>query len=143
MSNNVLTYDPKQFSLICGDKIIGGFADDDFVEVERDEDAFSKKAGVDGIVTRAKNNVQMGKITIRLQMSSPSNDDLTAFALLDQATPPAGQFSITAKDGSGRSVFSSQTAWVKKLPKTTFKKDVEMREWVIDCGSLQIFVGGN
>lgn len=143
MANTVLTYDPKQFSMICGDKIIGGFADDDFIEVERDEDAFSKKAGVDGIVTRAKNNVRMGKITIRIMQSSPSNDDLTAFAKLDEATPPAGSFAATARDGSGRSAFSAQTAWIKKLPKTVFKKDIEMREWVIDCGSLDVSIGGN
>lgn len=143
MANTVFQYDPKAFSMICGGNVISGFADDSFVEVERDEDAASKKTGVDGQVTRAMIRMYTGKITIRLMQSSASNDALTSFALLDQNVPPAGTFSILAKDESGRSVFSSQTAWVKKFPKVTYKKDVEVWEWVIECGQLNIFIGGN
>lgn len=143
MANTVLAYDPKAFVMICGGDVISGFADDSFVEVERDDDAYFKKTGVDGITTRAKNNVYTGKITIRLHQSSASNDVLSNFATLDQNSPPTGEFAVLAKDGSGRSVFSSQTAWVKKFPKVTFKKDIEVYEWIIETGQLQVFVGGN
>lgn len=138
----MLQYDPKQVTLIVGGKIISGFADDDFIEVERDEDAFSKKTGVDGETTRAKNNMRSGHIIVRLMQSSSSNDDLSDFALLDEKDM-SGAGAVLCKDGSGRSVFSAQSGWIKKLPKATFKKDVEMREWTIDCDSLDIFVGGN
>ena len=142
MANTVLQYDPKNFTLVCGGFVISGFSDDSFVKVMRDQDAFSKKTGVDGITTRAKNSVYTGSITIKLMQSSASNDVLSNFALLDQQDPPVGEFAVLAKDTLGRSVFSAQTAWVKKFPDSEFKKDVNDREWVIDCGQLDIFVGG-
>lgn len=138
----VFTYDPKQFTMIVGGAIMSGFADDDFVEVERDEDAFSKKVGVDGEVTRAKTNNKAGKITIRLMQSSSSNDELSAFALLDEASNK-GVVPVLARDASGRSVFASDSGWVRKFPKATYKKGVNVMEWVIDTGSLDIFEGGN
>jgi C4-type Zn-finger protein len=141
-ANVVLQYDPKAFSLILGGNIISGFADDSFVSVERDMEAFTKKTGVDGITTRAKNNVQTGKVTIRLMQSSASNDVLSNLALLDEASS-GGIVPLTAKDGSGRSIFSSESAWVQKMAKSEWKKDTNENEWVIDCGALAVFVGGN
>lgn len=138
----MLQYDPKLVSLIVGKFIMTGFADDDFIEVERDEDAFSKKTGVDGITTRAKNNNRAGKITFRLMQSSSSNDDLTSL-VLDDENDMSGAVPVLCKDGSGRSVFSCDAAWVKKFPKYGLKKDVEIREWVIDCSALDTFIGGN
>jgi hypothetical protein len=138
----MLQYDPKQVTLVIGGHIMFGFADDDFIEVERDEDAFTKKTGVDGTTTRAKNNVRTGKITFRLMQSSASNDDLQALAYNDEIGN-SGAVPVTCKDGNGRSVFSAQNGWVKKLPKAGYKKDVDMREWVIDTDAMDITIGGN
>jgi hypothetical protein len=139
---SVFQYDPKAFSMIVGGKIITGFSDDDFVEVEREEDAWMKKVGVDGEVTRAKSNNRSGHITLRIMQSSSSNDDLSAFALLDEASN-GGAVPVLAKDGSGRSLFATDAGWVKKFPKATWKKGVAFYEWVIDTGNLDIFIGGN
>lgn len=138
----VLQYDPKQFSLIIGGNIISGFADDDYIEVERDTDAFSKKVGVDGIVTRAKNNDRSGHVIIRIMQSSSSNNALSTLALADEKNM-SGSVPVLCKDGSGFSVFSSLAGWVKKFPKTSWKKEVTMWEWTIDCAALDIFIGGN
>lgn len=138
----VLQYDPKAVSLIVGGHIITGFSDDDFIEVERSEDAYSKKTGVDGITTRARVNDRTGKITIRLMQSSSSNDDLSALALLDEKEN-SGAVPVLCKDTLGRSVFSSESAWVMKFPKTPFKKDVNVYEWVLETTALDVFVGGN
>lgn len=138
----VFQYDPKQFALIVGGETITGFSDDDFVEVEREEDAWTKKVGVDGEVTRAKSNNRSGHITLRIMQSSSSNDHLSALALLDEASN-GGAVPVLAKDGSGRSKFGTDAGWVKKFPKTTWKKGVAFWEWVIDTGNLDIFVAGN
>jgi len=138
----VFTYDPKQYTTIIGGKIIGGWADDDFVEIERDEDMWTKKVGVDGEVTRAKSNNKAGHVTIRIMQSSSSNDDLSALALADEATN-AGAGPFLAKDASGRSVYASDFCWVKKFPKVVYKKGVAFYEWTIDTGTLDIFIGGN
>jgi hypothetical protein len=138
----VFTYDPKQYSTIVGGNIITGFSDDDFVEIERDEDAFTKKVGVDGEITRAKSNNRAGHIILRIMQSSSSNDALSALAAADEATN-AGAVPALAKDVSGRSAFATDVCWVKKYPKTVWKKGVAFWEWTLDCGNLEIFIGGN
>lgn len=138
----VLTYDPSQFSMIVGAQIASGFADDTMIEVERDEDAYSKKVGTDGEVTRGKNNNRTGKVRIYLMQSSGFNDYLTSLALLDEASNSGG-VPVLAKDTSGRSAFATDFAWVKKFPKAVFKKGVEVWMWEMDCGNITIFMGGN
>lgn len=139
---SVLTFDPKQFSVIVAGKILSGFADDDFIEIERDEDMWTKKTGVDGEVTRSKSNNKSGRVTLRLMQSSMSNDDLSTLALLDESSN-AGAGALLCKDNSGRAVFASDTCWVRKFPKAGYKKGVNMMEWTLDTGVLNVYVGGN
>jgi hypothetical protein len=143
----VLQYDPKQVSVVLTKSdgktyILSGFSDDDFIEVERDEDAFTKKTGVDGQTTRAKNNARAGKVTVRLMQSSKSNDDLSALAILDEQSM-GGSCSLAVSDKSGSSIFTADSAWVKKFPKPSFKKDVAAWEWVLDTSELTFILGGN
>lgn len=139
---NVLQYDPADFTLVVGGYIIGGFADDEFVDVERDEDAYIKKVGVGGEVARMKNKNRSGRIIIRLMQSSPSNDALSLLAVLDEFGD-FGAVPILARDHSGRSLFATPLGWIKKFPKAMWRKEVEIREWVLDTISLSIYVGGN
>ena len=136
------TYDPKLGVLIVGGNIIQGFAEDDMIEVSRDEDMWKKKVGTDGEVTRGKTNNKAGSIIIRLMQSSASNDVLSALALADEASN-AGAVPVMFRDGSGRSLFATDFGWVKRFPKTAWKNDVSFWEWTIDTGVLNIFVGGN
>lgn len=136
------TYDPKQVSMIVGGKIMAGFADGTYIEAERDEDSFMKKIGVDGEVSRAKNNNRGGKITITLMQTSPSNDDLSAFQQADEQTGQ-GVVPVILKDGSGRTLITSTAAWVKKPAKVNLAKEVETRQWILDVGEFIVFVGGN
>lgn len=138
----VYTYDPKQLSLICGGKIIHGFADGTSIEVERNSQAFNLKIGVDGEGTRAKSNDRSAKITIHLMQSSSSNDDLSAFAAADELSN-TGVFPVVAKDGSGRSLFASITAWVQKYPKADFARETSERVWVIETNDMDFLVAGN
>lgn len=138
----MFTFDPKQTSMIVGGKIISGFSDGSYITAERNEQAFNLKVGVDGEGTRAKNNNRSGKITIELMQSSPSNDDLSGFALADEAGN-TGAVPVLLKDGSGRTVAACVTGWVQKLANATFAKEVSTRSWVIETDNLNLFIGGN
>ncbi len=81
-------------------------------------------------------------ITITLAQTSPSNDVLSGFMLLDE-TKGAGVVPIICKDNSGRSTFFAATGWVQQPPEVEFGKEITEREWVFDCTDLDIFVGGN
>lgn len=139
---NVKTYDPAKFSLIFGGKIIHGFVEGTAIEVERNEQAFNLKVGVDGEGSRAKSNNRSGKVTIHLMQTSSSNDDLSAIALADELSN-SGVNPLLAKDGSGRSAFAASTAWIQKVPKADFAKEIGERVWVLETNDLDVFIGGN
>lgn len=138
----VLTYDPKQVAAIFKGNIIHGFADSTFIQVERNEDAYALKVGVDGEGTRAKSNNKSGKITFTLMMSSDSNDALSAAAAADELNG-TGTGSLLINDKSGRTKAAAATAWIKKLPNAEFAKEANTRVWVLETDELDLFLGGN
>lgn len=142
----VLTYDPRQVQLIVGGQIGSGFADDSMIEVERDEDAYVKKVGADGSVTRGRIADRTGKIRVYLMQSSSFNSVLSGFAIADE-TSNTGAVPCLGRDGSGSAtsptVFATDFGWVKKFPKLVLKKGVEVWMWEIDTGNLEIFAGNN
>lgn len=138
----VKTYDPKKVSVIIGTHIASGFADGDFITVERDEDVWSTLTGADGETTRAKNANKSGKFTLRLLAASASNDVLSTLQLADEASG-GGTFAVMVKDGSGRSLYAAAAAWISKAPSAAFGKEAGTREWVIATDELVPFAGGN
>lgn len=138
----VKTYDPQQVSLSLGGQIASGFADGTFINIERDEDTFTKVSGADGEVSRAKSANTAALLTLTLAQTSPYNDILSAFAALDELDG-SGIVPMILKDGSGRTVASSAAAWIRKPPAAPFGKEVDNREWAIDLGKTLFFIGGN
>lgn len=136
-------YDAKKVSVIIGVQALGGFADGTFVEVDADEDAYTKKVGADGEVTRSKSNNYAGKITVTLDQTSPSNAYLSGLAVADRING-LGVVPVLIKDNnSGTTLFASEAGWVMKVPKAGYGKKSEDRAWVIDCAQLVEFIGGN
>jgi len=136
------TYDPKDVRIVVGGFPIGGFADGTFLNLEMDEDSFSKETGADGETARAKSNNNGGSATLTLMQTSPSNDVLSGFAQADRLSN-AGVVPLLIQDGSGRTTLFSATAWVRKRPAASFSKEIEEREWVLDLADVDYFVGGN
>ena len=139
---SVKTYDPKNVSISLNGIPLNGFADGTFLTVEREEDAFNKTVGSDGIVSRAKSNNRSGMATLTLSQTSPSNDVLSSIALADELDN-AGVGSFVVKDQLGTTKVFAGTAWVRKIASPSFGKEIENREWVIDLAQVDIFTGGN
>ena len=138
----VRSYDPKQSSIIVSGNIIEGYADGTFINVERNEDAFSLVIGSDGSGTRTKSNNRSGRMTITLNQSSPSNDILQGLVTADELSG-GGIFSALHKDGSGNTINAAETAWIVKSPSQEFSNESSNREWIIETDNLEAFVGGN
>ncbi len=146
MPAQVRTFDVKRNKVLFGGIELTGFAADVQVEVTRDEDAFTKKVGVDGEVSRSRNNNKTGSVKISLMQTSPSNAVLSAAMLADEANLAAGVLPLLILDISGGALPSTSfaaNAWVKKAPDQKFGKEVEVREWTLDCGDMDVFIGGN
>lgn len=138
----VQTFDPKKTLVTVAGLPISGYADGEAITVEREGDAFTKTTGADGYTARVKSNNRSGSITLTLLQTSHSNTILSALALADEKTN-AGVVPVSVKDLSGTSASYSGTAWIKKVPKQSYGKDISNREWVLDCADLEVMTGGN
>ncbi len=138
----VRTYDPSMAVLVVNGIPIGGYADGTGIKVSRSNDAYSKVTGMDGVTSRAKSVDRSGEIVITLAQTSPSNDVLSALAALDEAQN-TGVVAVIITDLSGRSVYSSAKAWIRKPADAEFGKEISNREWTLDCAELAVFSGGN
>lgn len=134
------TYDPKGIIIIFGGFTLTGFQDGTFITVDRNEDAFSLQVGADGFDTRNKSNNRSGTVTFTPAQTSPSNDILSAIARQDELSN-SGVYPLLIKEVDGTSLFSAEAAWIKKLPTSEFANEAGGREWVIETGQLEVFVG--
>lgn len=137
----VRKYNPKQIILTAGPYAITGFSDGSYVRVEFDEDHFNKRTGTDGEVTRTQNNNYTGKVTFILDQASPANDLLSGLAALDRVSGD-GIVPVTVRDINGTTIAFAQEAWVQKIADVDFANESQDREWVMDCGQMDVFVGG-
>lgn len=135
-------FSPLKVSLIVGVKAMSGFADGTFIELDYDEDAFSKKVGADGDVTRIQSANLTGTATITLDQASDCNDYLSGLAAADRASG-IGVVPFMLRDASGTTIATGAEAWIRKQAATSYGKGSEDRKWVIDIAKLIMNTGGN
>lgn len=136
------TYNPKKVQVILGDHIVTGYADGEFLSVERNADQFQVIVGADGESARVASADRSGNVTLTLMQMSESNDFLSEKLSEDEETNVA-TFPLLIKDGQGTTLIQSSQAWVKKYATAGFGKDDAQREWVIETGDLRVLVGGS
>lgn len=142
MNKPVRTFDPSMTVLTVNAVPIGGYADGTGIKVSRSNDTFTKVTGMDGATSRVKSSDRSGEITITLAQTSPSNDLLSALAALDEAQNE-GVVPVVISDLSGRSVYATAYAWIRKPADAEFGNKLSDRSWVLDCANLNMFNGGN
>ena len=135
------SFDPKELTVVFGEYIIRGFAEE-MVTIARDNPMFEMVVGADGEATRVKSNDRSGTITFTLQQSSPSNDELSTIALMDE-TANAGLRPLYIKDAMGSSLFTAASAYIEQIPEAAYGKSLNDRTWTIKTDSLVAFLGGN
>jgi len=139
---SITTYSSKKVSITVAGQPITGVAEDSFVICEFTSDAFTKKTGADGEVTRSANPDQSGTVTIKLMASSESNAYLSALALADKNTL-LGTVPVMIKDNNGTDLVEGNECWITKQPKQEYGKEVGDREWKFEVSFLNMFAGGN
>lgn len=135
-------YDPARVVVTFRGILIRGYAEGTFVSVSRETDTFSKSVGAQGDVTRVRSRNRSGRAAITLQQASPTNDELSAVALLDEETG-LGYGPLLVKDLNGTTLASAEIAWLVKPADTGFADSAESREWAIDCEKVTMVVGGS
>ena len=135
------TYDPKDVSVIVGGFPMTGFADGEFITVERSNNTFEKATGADGETTRVKQNDKSGEMTLTLMQTSQSNNILTTFAIADEEAN-AGIVPVLIKEGNSGTILESAFAWIRKPAAVSYGKDVSTREWVFDMADYGSIING-
>lgn len=137
------TYDPTKVIFIIHGNPIGGFVQDTFIEVERDEDSFKLKPGVDGDPCRARINSKVGKIVFKLMQNSPSNIVLSGISTLDEASGRGiGPSKVTdTNDGTTQAV-CPDSYLLKPAKIARSGSDIEDVEWTLVCPNLVMGAGG-
>ncbi len=134
-------YDPAKVLCTFGAIILGGYAEDSMISVERSTDTWTKKPGVDGEVTRVRSRDRSGRATVNLMQSSAVNALLSAQLKIDEATGN-GVFPFLLKHLDTLTVIVAAKGWIVKPPVAAYGKDVGPREWLIDLADVQIFEAG-
>jgi len=138
-------YDADQVAIIiAGRPLLGGFADGEFVRIERESPAFDDVVGTDGEVSRSKTNDNRATVTVLLMQTSDSNAILSALHNQDKiATGGSGVGPLVIKDLQGTTLYASGECWVRSTPNASFDRTATSREWEIRVANLQDFTGGN
>ncbi len=137
-------YDPTQVTVSFAGIVAQGYADGEFVRVERDTDAFQDVVGTDGEVSRARSSDYRGTVTIILMQTSATNALFSALAQADEDTPGgAGVGALVIRDRLGTSIHRSDRAWIAKRPDASYDRTPTSREWKIRCARLSGVDGGN
>lgn len=119
-----------------------GYMDGTFIEAEYDEDQVTKHTGGHGDHTAVLNPNAGASCTVTFVQGSPVNDDLSN--LVPDAKRdffPVGVLKF--EDLGGTTAVKSPQAWIKKMAKVEFGKDVAGRAWVFDLTDADIHVGGS
>lgn len=138
----VRTYSPDQVHVIVGPSRLSGFTDGTFITVSMDGQAYQKRVGADGQVSRARTGDLAGTVQVTLLSTSASNDILSAFAIADE-TSDEGVFPLLIKDSYGTTLIQTSSAWIQQKPDREFSNEVTEVQWTIDCVQLRSFIGQN
>ena len=140
----VKNYDPAGMVIVFNQIPISGFADGTYVSVEQNEDSYSLVVGADGEGCRSKTNNRSARITLTLLQSSAVNDLLSALHNVDINSPLGdGIGPFLMKDLTGTTVLAAEKAWLVRHATSTYARDPESREWIIETDNLIQNVGGN
>jgi len=135
------TFDPKLVVMSFAGIQISGYMDGTFIMAEREVDTFEKSVGAGGDVTRVRSNNRSGTITLTLQAASPTNDLLSARAIIDEQTG-LGTGVAMVKNINGTTLVSAADAWIQKPANVEYADTASGREWVIACADMRMFIGG-
>jgi len=144
MSTSTYAYSPRQIVLTLGSfGIDGGFGQDTFLEIEKEEDDTVDVVGVYGDVAVAAVHDDRASAQITLLPTSVENDKLSELRNAGRRSPAGlAVFSFDVRDLNGRSLHRSPQAWIQGIPTMTYQRGIGERVWTIKLARLETFIGG-
>lgn len=137
---SVLSYSPKDVVLIIAGYQITGW---ERISIQRVKKSFTTISGIRCKNTRVNSRDTSATLSFTILQTSQSNEVLSYIHELD-IDESTGRLAITLKDLSGKSVFSSEQAYITGYPTVSYSGQFEYRAWDIFCETTKSFtVAGN
>lgn len=115
---------------------------DEGITLEFIEEKDKLSVGADGSPMHSLNASKAGKMSVRLQKTSPTNALLTAMYNFQQNSAATwGQGSITVQDIARGDQYSGQQVAFLKVPTNNYPKEAGMLEWEFLIGILDVQLG--
>lgn len=135
-SFTVNTYSPSDVIITVGGYQLTGWQN---ITISRTVKGFTVIRGIRGKNTRVPNVDTSATITISLLQTSQGNDVLSYIHELDLNEGTA-RIALMLKDNSGRSVFSSNEAYITGFPVAAFTGQFEYRNWEVFAQTTSTYV---
>lgn len=142
------SYSPEDVTIILSNdrfthQVVGG-TEGEFLTITRTVPHAELVNGADGSNARVVRAIKNADITLTLMQTSETNDVLSQALALDEASRDGRDcFSVTIKDNTGRSVYSSPQAFIGTTPDSGFAETVSDRAWILHAIHLNQHLGGN
>lgn len=131
-------YNFKEVTCSFNGVLAEGFAEgDDVIEVVPSSEIAALTVGADGEAAVSALNDESAEIKAKFLQTSKMNDVLSALAA------SRARFPFVLKDNNGTSIAVAEVCWVKKRPTLGYGSKTNAREWLLETGSVNTFVGGN
>ena len=128
MAIKVGTYDSKKVTIVLGAHVVVGFAGKKVTIKPVTAKRWESESGVDGDVTRSKNNDKRYELEFELKSESPSNKALRLLAAADDLA-----FPVLVKNTSGGEYAGAGTeGWVSERPSRDFENKSKPIVWKIE-----------
>lgn len=137
-------YSSKQVTIsIAGIPITGGFADGEFLRLEREGEAFTDVVGTDGEVTRNETRDNRATATLILMKGAEGNLSLSQLHNADKlAVGGSGVGRFLVEDLNGVTRHDGPQCWIMSDPDVTYEREVTALEWPIRIANLTNEFGG-
>ena len=133
----VQTWNAKDFIITVGPYILDGFGESDTVSIAYTNEIFTKKSGVDGKVTRSKNNAsEMAEVTVKLMQNSKARAKLESLIILDRNTD-LWTYPISILNPKLGITYIGAQAWLEKDPDETVAQEVGEVEYMFAVEELK------
>lgn len=137
---SVLSYSPKDVILIIAGYQVTGW---EKISISRTRKSFTTIPGIRGKNTRTVSRDTSATLSVSILQTSQSNEVLNYIHELD-IDESTGRLPVTLKDMSGKSVFSSDQAYITGYPFVAYSGQFEYRAWEIFCETTRTFqITGN
>lgn len=132
MNESLGQYNPGNVNVIINERTISGFAEDEMVRVERDdENEASVKTGAQGDYTFQINLNKSGKIVITLKQNAPDN------IFLQSLKEAKSLFAVRVEHrGSYKEIATGTDCMIGIAPRKIMGKEESDREWQIAVGNI-------